>query len=202
MGLRDWFHKRGQLSQLSIEVQELIAERDELERKCQQLEQQCENVSGRLTLEQYRREDVLVQVDCLSHLFQRFCAQPPNPEQLYNQAAPYLDPDGFCIYAAVTNITGICIHDYFHYEDNCGMFEAMSYPAKTHYLEAAHFGAVTWKIVPGTSYEEANLGKVDTTTPEYRAFREAICKDALGRMGLGHLLKTKEKEVKEVGHER
>ena len=79
MGLRDWFHKRGQLSQLSIEVQELIAERDELERKCQQLEQQCENVSGRLTLEQYRREDVLVQVDCLSHLFQRFCAQPPNP---------------------------------------------------------------------------------------------------------------------------
>ena len=46
------------------------------------------------------------------------------------------------------------------------------------------------------------LGKVDTTTPEYRAFREAICKDALGRMGLGHLLKTKEKEAKEVGYER
>lgn len=54
----------------------------------------------------------------------------------------------------------------------------------------------------GTTYEQAILGKVDTTTPEYRAFREAICKDALGRMGLGHLLKTKEKEVKEVGHER
>ena len=58
------------------------------------------------------------------------------------------------------------------------------------------------EIVPGTTYERAILGKVDTTTPEYRAFREAICKDALGRMGLGHLLKTKEKEVKEVGHER
>lgn len=127
MGLRDWFQKKDQLSQLSIEVQELIAERDELSRKCQQLEQQCEKVSASLTLEQYRRKDVLVQVDCLSHLFQRFCTQPPTPEQLYNQAAPYLDPDGFCIYAAVTNITGICIHDYFHYEDNCGMFEAMSY---------------------------------------------------------------------------
>ena len=56
--------------------------------------------------------------------------------------------------------------------------------------------------VPGTTYERAILGKVDTTTPEYRAFREAICKDALGRMGLGHLLKTKEKEAKEVGYER
>lgn len=112
MGLRDWFQKKDQLSQLSDELQELVAERDELSRKCQQLEQQCEKVSASLTLEQYRRQDVLEQVDCLSHLFQRFCTQPPTPEQLYNQAAPYLDPDGFCIYAAVTNITGICIHDY------------------------------------------------------------------------------------------
>ena len=61
---------------------------------------------------------------------------------------------------------------------------------------------LTTHNVPGTTYERAILGKVDTTTPEYRAFREAIYKDALGRMGLGHLLKTKEKEVKEVGHER
>lgn len=79
MGLRDWFHNRDQLSQLSMEVQELVAERDELERKRQQLEQQCESVSASLTLEQYRRKDVLVQVDCLSHLFQRFCTQPPTP---------------------------------------------------------------------------------------------------------------------------
>ena len=111
MGLRDWFHNRDQLSQLSMEVQELVAERDELERKRQQLEQQCESVSASLTLEQYRRKDVLVQVDCLSHLFQRFCTQPPTPEQLYNQAAPYLDPDGFCIYAAVTNLSLIHISE-------------------------------------------------------------------------------------------
>lgn len=202
MGLRDWFHKRDQLSQLSIEVQELIAERDELERKCQQVEQQCENVSGSLTLEQYRRKDVLVQVDCLSHLFQRFCTQPPNPEQLYNQAAPYLDPDGFDIYAAVTNITGICIHDYFPYEENRGMFEAMSFPSMTRYLEAAHFGAVTWKIVPGTTYEEAILGKVDTTTPEYKAFREKVYADALYSMRLDNLLKRADKKEKEVEHER
>lgn len=202
MGLRDWFQKKDQLSQLSDELQELVAERDELQRKCQQLEQQCEKVSASLTLEQYRRQDVLEQVDCLSHLFQRFCTQPPTPEQLYNQAAPYLDPDGFCIYAAVTNITGICIHKYFHYEDNRGMFEAMSYPAKTRYLEAAHFGAVTWKIVPGTSYEEAILGKVDTTAPGYKAFREKVYADALYSMGLDSLLKRADKKEKEVAHER
>lgn len=55
---------------------------------------------------------------------------------------------------------------------------------------------------PAPPMNGAILGKVDTTTPEYRAFREAISKDALGRMGLGHLLKTKEKEAKEVGYER
>lgn len=88
------------------------------------------------------------------------------------------------------------------YKDNRGAFEAADGHTLLRYLEAAHFDAVTWEIVPGTTYERAILGKVDTTTPEYRAFREAICKDALGRMGLGHLLKTKEKEVKEVGHER
>lgn len=202
MGLRDWFHNRDQLSQLSIEVQELIAERDELERKCQQLELQCEKVSASLTWEQHHRKNALVQVDCLSHLFQRFCTQPPTPEQLYNQAAPYLDPDGYKIYAAVTNITGICIHDYFHYEENRGMFEAMSCPSMTRYLEAAHFGAVTWKIVPGTTYEEAILGKVDTTTPEYKAFREKVYADALHSMGLGSLLKRADKKEKEVAHER
>ena len=35
MGLRDWFQKKDQLSQLSDELQELVAERDELSRKCQ-----------------------------------------------------------------------------------------------------------------------------------------------------------------------
>lgn len=88
------------------------------------------------------------------------------------------------------------------YEDNRGAFEAADGHTLLRYLEAAHFDAVTWEIVPGTTYERAILGKVDTTTPEYRAFREAICADALGRMGLAHLLKTKEKGAKEVGHER
>lgn len=121
---------------------------------------------------------------------------------IYCKFAAQLDEDGFQLYHAAQRITGFQPYDAFPYEDNRGAFEAADGHTLLRYLEAAHFDAVTWEIVPGTTYERAILGKVDTTTPEYRAFREAIYKDALGRMGLGHLLKTKEKEVKEVGHER
>ena len=88
------------------------------------------------------------------------------------------------------------------YEDNRGAFEAADGHTLLRYLEAAHFDAVTWKIVPGTTYEEAILGKVDTTTPEYKAFREKVYADALHSMGLGSLLKRADKKEKEVEHER
>ena len=90
----------------------------------------------------------------------------------------------------------------YSYEDNRGAFEAADGHTLLRYLEAAHFGAVTWKIVPGTTYEEAILGKVDTTTPEYKAFREKVYADALHSMGLGSLLKRADKKEKEVEHER
>ncbi|WP_418731391.1 hypothetical protein, partial [Dysosmobacter sp.] len=112
---------------------------------------------------------------------------------IYCKFAAQLDEDGFRLYRAAQRITGFQPYDAFPYEDNRGAFEAADGHTFLRYLEAAHFDAVTWEIVPGTTYERAILGKVDTTTPEYRAFREAICADALGPMGLGYLLKTKEK---------
>lgn len=121
---------------------------------------------------------------------------------IYCKFAAQLDEDGFRLYHAAQRITGFQPYDAFPYEDNRGAFEAADGHTLLRYLEAAHFDAVTWEIAPGTTYERAILGKVDTTTPEYRAFRETICADALGRMGLAHLLKTKEKEAKEVGYER
>ena len=106
---------------------------------------------------------------------------------IYCKFAAQLDEDGFRLYCAAQRITGFQPYDAFPYEDNRGAFEAADGHTLLHYLEAAHFDAVTWEIVPGTTYERAILGKVDTTTPEYRAFREAICADALGHMGLGYL---------------
>ena len=121
---------------------------------------------------------------------------------LYRKFAPLLDADGFHLYQAAQQITGFQPYEAFPYEDNRGAFEMANGHALLRYLEAERFRAITWEIVPGTTYERAVLDKVDTTTPEYHAFRETICADALGRMGLGHLLKTREKGVKEAKHER
>ena len=65
-----------------------------------------------------------------------------------------------------------------------GAFEASDGHALLRYLEAAHFDAITWEIVPGTTYERAILGKVDTTTPEHRAFVKKLCGRA-GAHGVG-----------------
>ena len=47
------------------------------------------------------------------------------------------------------------------------------------------------KMRPKTEIRcERILVPTDGSGQAFRAFREAICKDALGRMGLGHLLKT------------
>ena len=51
------------------------------------------------------------------------------------------------------------------------------------YLTAAYFEAVSWEIVPGTTYEKAILGKVDTSTPEYIAFEKRLYETVLERMG-------------------
>ena len=90
-----------------------------------------------------------------------------SPEEQYAQLAPTLDTDGFSLYAAAEEVTGLKVYEEFPYEDNHGMFEMADGHTLLRYLEAAYFGAVTWEIVPGTPYERAILGEVDKTTPEY-----------------------------------
>lgn len=121
---------------------------------------------------------------------------------LYQKFASLLDADGFHLYQAAQQITGFQPYEAFPYEDNRGAFEMADGHALLRYLEAERFRAITWEIVPGTTYERAVLGKVDTTTPEYHAFRETICTDTLERMGLGHLLKEKKNRTREGTYER
>lgn len=90
-----------------------------------------------------------------------------SPEEQYAQLAPTLDTDGFSLYVAAEEITGLKVYEEFPYEDNHGMFEMADGHTLLRYLEAAYFGTVTWEIVPGTPYERAILGEVDKTTPEY-----------------------------------
>ena len=116
-----------------------------------------------------------------------------SPEEQYAQLAPTLDTDGFSLYAAAEEITGLKVYEEFPYEDNRGMFELADGHTLLRYLEAAYFGTVTWEIVPGTPYERAILGEVDKTTPEYRAFYQKICAGAAA-----HIKKRIEKEMKNV----
>ena len=91
-----------------------------------------------------------------------------SPEEQYAQLAPTLDTDGFSLYAAAEEATGLKVYEEFPYEDNRGMFEMADGHTLLRYLEAAYFGTVTWEVVPGTPYERAILGEVSKTTPEYR----------------------------------
>ena len=116
-----------------------------------------------------------------------------SPEEQYAQLAPTLDTDGFSLYAAAEEVTGLKVYEEFPYEDNRGMFELADGHTLLRYLEAAYFGTVTWEIVPGTPYERAILGEVDKTTPEYRAFYQKICAGAAA-----HIKKRIGKEMKNV----
>ena len=46
-----------------------------------------------------------------------------SPEEQYAQLAPTLDTDGFSLYAAAEEITGLKVYEEFPYEDNRGMFD-------------------------------------------------------------------------------
>lgn len=116
-----------------------------------------------------------------------------SPEEQYAQLAPTLDADGFSLYAAAEEATGLKVYEEFPYEDNRGMFEMADGHTLLRYLEAAYFGTVTWEIVPGTPYERAILGEVDKTTLEYRAFYQKICAGAAA-----HIKKRIGKEMKNV----
>lgn len=105
-------------------------------------------------------------------------------KELYERAAPRHDPDGFRLYFAAQEVTGIKrLWEEFPYEDACGRFVAADGHELLRYLTAAYFKAVSWEIVPGTSYERAVLREVDASTPEYRAFEKRIYETALERMG-------------------
>ncbi|WP_130868910.1 hypothetical protein [Intestinimonas massiliensis (ex Afouda et al. 2020)] len=104
---------------------------------------------------------------------------------LYRHFAPRHDPDGFQLYSAAQEVTGIRhLWEEFPYEDACGCFEFADGRQLLRYLTAAYFRAVSWETVPGTTYERAILLEVDTGTLEYRAFEKRLYETALRRMGL------------------
>ena len=105
-------------------------------------------------------------------------------KRLYWESAPRLDPDGFKLYHAAVDITGVNLYSSFPYEDNRGMFEEMDGHQLLRWLTATYFQAVDWKIVPGTCCEAATLREIDTSSPEYQAFAQNLYQKALEKMGV------------------
>lgn len=104
----------------------------------------------------------------------------------YEGAAPQLDPEGFRLFRAAGEITGIRnLWEEFPYEDACGRFEEANGHELLRYLTAAHFGAVSWEVVPGTTYERAILREVDTSTEEYPGVCTAALCQSAGAYGFG-----------------
>ena len=110
-------------------------------------------------------------------------------KELYERVAPQFDPDGFRLYFAAQEVTGIKrLWEEFPYEDACGRFEEADGHELLRYLTAAYFKAVSWEIVPGTPYEKAVLSEVDTSAPEYSAFEKRLYETTLEHMGFRRLL--------------
>ncbi len=135
-----------------------------------------------------------------------FCPELNSVERLrqfYDCVAPEFDPDGFRLYYAAKEITGIRnLYGYFPYEDARGCFEEADGHALLRYLTAAHFGAVSWEVVPGTTYERAVLQEVDTSTAEYQTFERQFYAKALERMGFQEFLPPEPGKVQEQTKQR
>ena len=131
-------------------------------------------------------ERTTTQLNACQAAIRSLCSQPPSTEellQIYDALAPSIDPHNFALYHTAKKLTGIDVSSFFPYEDNRGLFEEMDGRQLLRWLTAAHFHAVDWTIVPGTTYERATLREVDTSSPEYRAFQRELYGKALERMG-------------------
>ena len=208
---REYPKLRDALEETTTELDESRMKCAELERRCYALELQNESLSAEcaeLSQSLLRAEG---KEKALQAAFMSFCPPMNTPEklkQLYQCIAPQLDEEGFRLFRAAQRVTGKKnVSSEFPYEDARGFFEAADGRQLLRYLTAAYFGAVSWEVVPGTTYERTVLGEVDTDTPQYRAFESKVYMEALRDMGVQVLLpheqqKDKQKENGKEGAER
>ena len=141
------------------------------------------------------------QLAAVQTALKEFCPRLSSLEDMkrfYNTISPSVDPQGFTLYHMAEKLTGIDVSSFFPYEDNRGLLTEADGRQLLRWLTAAHFGAVDWTIVPGTTCEAAVLREVDTSTPEYQAFEKQLYEKVLERMGFQHLLTPDRDEASRV----
>lgn len=194
MGLRDIIRAIREYPATHAELEVAQAALEQSEQKCRLLALEKSEQSCRLKL-------LASQSAALQAALTEFCPQISSVEEmkrLYNVLAPSLDAKGFVLYHAAEQLTGIDVFSFFPYEDNRGLFEEMDGRQLLRYLTAAHFRAVDWTIVPGTTYESAALQEVDISSPECQAFERQLYEAVLDQMGFQDILAPHQEEVMEL----
>jgi len=201
MRLRDVIRAIREYPAVHAELETARFELRQAQQALERSEQDCESLSLKMS-EQDGYIDFLV---CKSNAFRdaltEFCTKLSTPEELkrfYDTISPSMDASGFTMYRMAQELTGIDVPSFFPYEDNRGLFEVMDGHQLLDWLTAAHFQAVDWTPLPGTTYESATLLDVDTTTPEYQAFEKQLYTKVLERMGFQDVLAPNQ-EVSVIG---
>lgn len=179
---------------LSADLESARTALEQSEQKCRSLVLEKSEQSCRLKL-------LTSQVAALQAALTESCPRISSVKEmkrLYNTLAPSLDAKGFGLYRAAEQLTGINMVSFFPYEDNRGLFEEMDGHQLLRWLTAAHFRAVDWTVVPGTTHERAILREVDVSTPEYQAFERQLYEAALDQMGFQDILAPHQEEVMEL----
>ena len=218
MKWKDILHAAREYPKLRETFETTSSELDITRTKCEDLDEQCfmlrmENDGLRTDGDAMSRriEDMEKKTSALWSALQSFCPQLDTTEklkQLYGCVAPQYDEEGFKLFRAAQKVTGITnLEAKFPYEDACGYFEDADGHRLLRYLTAAHFQAVQWEALPGTTYERTELLDIDTSTPEYRDFERRIYAEVLQDMGFQDLLPQevqmdKHNEKKKEGEER
>lgn len=192
MGLRERFDAIKKYPEVKEKLEQTQRALAESERKCVEL-----------SIYRKRLGEMEHQAEGFSAALAAFCPKASTIDEirrLYGCVEPYLDPDGFVLYATAKEMTGFKFHEAFPYEDARGQFEEADGHQLMVYLLAHHFGAVDWEIIPGTCYERAVLSDVDMATVEYQAFEKELYERVLRKMGFGDLLTSEPETERERAH--
>lgn len=184
MGLRDVIHA---IRDYPAALAELRQAQQALERSEQTCAALRDEVGERANHERFLTR----QLAAVQTVLKEFCPRLSSLEDMkrfYDMISPSVDPHGFTLYHMAESLTGIDVSSFFPYEDNRGLFAEADGRQLLRWLTAAHFRAVDWTIVPGTTYERATLRDVDTTTPAYQAFEKQLYEKVLERMGFQDIL--------------
>ena len=185
--VRDYPALRQALEESNTELDLSRMECAQLQSKINELEPLVDEYYQESCGKEYAANQERQKVETLKKALASFCPPLDSTEkirQFYDCIAPDFDEGGFRLYDAALAISGYPnLPGEFPYEDNRGVFDEADGHQLLKYLTAAYFEAVSWEIVPGTTYEKAILGKVDTSTPEYIAFEKRLYETVLERMG-------------------